>query len=343
MKLPAYSALALATLCLGTSAQTPTISSHFDTGVEGWEVVGFNASGHLPAYPGTAPTWSLQGHPGGCLEAFDDYYDTAVSAPAAYLGDRREYLGGTLSFDVFEWETTSSWDQPAAMLVGANHTLFYPAAAPTQNIWLHMSLPLTPELWRFDSKYGPVVTGAQMLEVLSDLQALWITTEYRGGIDDTFVDNVELAPPLHGSVAIIGSGANPAGSLSVLSGGAQLGTTLTLGVDNPLGTQALGSLPFLAVSLAPLAPFPDGVSLPGLGMSSSSAPGQLYINVGLLVAPLVPGAPWAGPLTPAAMPLNLPSDPALAGLVLYVQGALLDTTPQGWLALTDGAMLVLGT
>jgi len=344
-RLMPHALLATALFAVPALAQTPTLTSTFDTNGEGWEVIGMSLYSHTPAYAGSPATYSTAGHPGGCLEVFDDFYFTGISAPASWLGNKRAYFGGTLSFDLYEWETTSSWVQPGAELVPTNHTLFYAMPVPTPSQWVSQSCAITPGAWRFDDSLGPVATQSQMLEVLADLQAVWVATEWRSGIDDTFIDNIRLAPPVHGSVAIFGSGINPAGSLSLLSGNAQLGTTLTLGIDNPLGTQAPGSLPFLAVSIAPMPPFPSGATLPGLGMSSSSAPGQLMVNVdpALLVTPLMMGAPWTGPGNPVPMTLNLPLDPALSGLTLYAQGAMVDLGPGGWLALTDAAMLNLGT
>lgn len=327
---------------LPTLAQTPTITSTFDTDNEGWEIVNMALYSHKPAYVGIPTIWSTAGNPGGCLEVFDNYYFTGISAPASWLGDRRAYFGGSIDFDLKEWETTASWVQPGAALVSTNHTLYYPTPVPPPDQWVSQSFSITPGAWRFDDSTGLVATQSQMLEVLSDLQAIWIATEWRSGTDDTFVDNIALVPPAHGSVAIYGSGLNPTGSLTVLSGNAQLGTVLTLGVDNPLGTQAAGSLSFVAVSVGTAPGFPIGIPLSGYGMAAPGSVGELLIHAGTLVVPIQLGAPWTGPGQPAPVVLHIPALPGLAGLTLYAQGALLDTAAS-WIGLTEAAMLVLGS
>jgi hypothetical protein len=71
-----------------------------------------------------------------------------------------------------------------------------------------------------------------------------------GGTESGAVWLVDLAPPLQAAVSIYGC-ANPPGSLSVLAGEPALGTTVTLGIDNPLGTQNPGALPIFALALGP--------------------------------------------------------------------------------------------
>jgi len=58
----------------------------------------------------------------------------------------------------------------------------------------------------------------------------------------------ELDPPLY---ELYGCGTNPAGSMSVVSGGPVSGTTFVVGIDNPLGSQPAPAIAVLAISLAP--------------------------------------------------------------------------------------------
>ncbi len=116
-----------------------------------------------------------------------------------------------------------------------------------------------------------------------------------------------------------GCGVNPADSLSRLNGLPQVGTTLTLGVHNPLGTQSLGSAALLALSLHADPAFPCGTIFPGWGMQSASANGEL-----LVAAPVVSmlGAPWTGASVPFAV--VIPNNPGLVGFELYAQGVIID-------------------
>jgi subtilisin family serine protease len=139
-----------------------------------------------------------------------------------------------------------------------------------------------------------------------------------------------------------GCGTNPTGSLSVWSGAPRLGTTLVLGVDNPLGTQSL-SFAHVALATAPDPAFPCGTAVPGLGMSAPGAPGELLVGT----SPpdpftLVRGSLWVTPGNPGLVSLPVPSDPALAGWTLYVQGALVELAPGAVpVGLTDGLAITL--
>ena len=123
-----------------------------------------------------------------------------------------------------------------------------------------------------------------------------------------------------------GCGHNPAGSL-VLSGPPVLGTTPTVGIDNPLGSQTPGAtFPAYAVSLdTSLTGGACGISLPGFHMNPTQ-PGEL-----LAVAPWILasdlGPAWTGAGTPAELDLPIPALPALSGVSLVVQGILVDVTP----------------
>ena len=130
------------------------------------------------------------------------------------------------------------------------------------------------------------------------------------------------------TVTAYGSGINPVDSLTVVSGAPQLGTILTLGIDNPLGTQSIGSRAFLSIALAPDPAFPAGQSLPNLGMAGPGAPGEYLLSL----TPPNPvfnrlGPAWMGAGNPATLSLGIPADPTLSGISIYAQGALLDLFP----------------
>ncbi len=150
-----------------------------------------------------------------------------------------------------------------------------------------------------------------------------------------------IEPVVAGSVTLYGCGVNPAGSLTLLGGSPTLGSTVTLGVDNPLGTQPAGSLPLLALGFAPAPGFPCGVSVPGFGMAGAGASGELLIQLSSL--PLIFGTPWAGAGTPTPIDIPIPSTPALSGLSVYAQGLLFDGSPGASLTygLADAAVIVI--
>ena len=150
----------------------------------------------------------------------------------------------------------------------------------------------------------------------------------------------EVADPV---LTDYGCGGNPDGSLTVLSGAALIGETLTFGVDNPLGTQGAGALPFVLATLAPAPGFPCGLSVPGLGMGGPGAAGELLVSVaGANV--LFTGAAWSGSGSPAPVPVALPFNPGLVGVPVYFQGLLFDPIAAGGvsLGLTTATQAVIG-
>ena len=130
--------------------------------------------------------------------------------------------------------------------------------------------------------------------------------------------------------------------MSVLIDEPTVGKIIVLGLDNPLGTQAPGSFPFVALSSAPDPAFPCGTVLPGFGMGGL---GELLIDV-------FPPNPveiyfdslWAGPGFAAPVLIPIPDNPALAGMVFYAQGILVDTSPGAPVpfGLTDAVEIGLG-
>ncbi|QDU65868.1 hypothetical protein [Engelhardtia mirabilis] len=144
---------------------------------------------------------------------------------------------------------------------------------------------------------------------------------------------------------LVGCGTNTPGSLTVLSGSPQLGTSMLLGIDNPLGTQAPLSLAFLSLSFATQPLGPCGLVLPGFGFAGNGAPGEFLLNYtpGLLAWTKVAGL-WAAPGQPVPISIAITSDPSALGLPFFVQGAILDQTPgtQVVLGLTEGLRMVHG-
>jgi hypothetical protein len=201
----------------------------------------------------------------------------------------------------------------------------------------------------------PIVTVASTLSAKGRLPvaidavgtAKLVWEDDRGGSVDLYAQNVRADGGLGNPTAlasIYGCGLNPPGSVSVLAGAPALGTTVVIGLDNPLGTQAPGALPVLALANAPDAHFPCGTPLAAFGMGPG--PGELLIDL-LPPNPLLPlriGPPWAGPGTPTPVAIGVPSAPSLLGRTFYAQGVLFDpTSVLERFGLTDAVALFVGT
>lgn len=121
-----------------------------------------------------------------------------------------------------------------------------------------------------------------------------------------------------------GCGANPAGSLTIEDGFPGIGETFTLGIDNPLGSQSVGSFTALFVSVAPNGALPCGAPVPGFGMSAPGANGEFLVGVGPTLIAILFGPLWAGTGIPSEVPIAFPNDPTLVGIDIFYQGLIYD-------------------
>ncbi len=181
-----------------------------------------------------------------------------------------------------------------------------------------------------------------------------------GGLPHASIDDLEVKPIVGGyelwmsclsrgiavltvldpaNVSALGCGNNPSGSLSS-TGFPAIGGSFSLEVDNPLGSQGPGSLPFLALSTNNLAS-PCGIALPGWNMDTTKLAGELLVGAPYFY--LQAGPLWSGTGTPVAFDLFLPSKPAAIGAEFYAQGALLNGAGMGPLVgLTEALTLRVG-
>jgi len=148
----------------------------------------------------------------------------------------------------------------------------------------------------------------------------------------------DVLPP---GVTRLGCGVNPASSLRILSGSPRLGSTMVFGVDNPFGTQAVGSIPVVFSSWTAEPNRPCGSLVAGQGMAFVGAMGER-----LIVPPNMPartGTAWAGPGQPAPVTFPIPVNASLIGRTLYVQGRLTDRKVGALIpiGLADGFALTL--
>jgi hypothetical protein len=120
-----------------------------------------------------------------------------------------------------------------------------------------------------------------------------------------------------------GCGSNPPGSLITLSGAPILGSTWTLGVDNPLGTQPAGSVAILVVTPAADRDFPCGTLLPGFGMTAPGTVGELLLDLdgaNTVLGPIT----WNGMGNHASFAIPIPVATDLVGAEFFLQGAVAD-------------------
>lgn len=133
---------------------------------------------------------------------------------------------------------------------------------------------------------------------------------------------------------VYGSPMHPAGTIEV-SGDPTPGSEVMVTLFDPMGTMPLPSQSLLAVSSALPQTFPVGRILPGFGLSGATANGELLIGSPLRRAV---GPDLTGP-GGAMHSIVIPADPALAGTVLYAQGAFV---APGKIGVTDAVQIAIG-
>ena len=127
---------------------------------------------------------------------------------------------------------------------------------------------------------------------------------------------------------------NPPGSLA-LSGPTEIGNSLSFEFHNPLGTTTAPAATFLGISFLAVPGQPCGITVPGLGLASFGAPGDLLLgNLNRIVV----GPTWTG--SPVGMSVPIPNAPALVGVQVFAQGALVDGA--GSLGATSAFQIVIG-
>lgn len=174
----------------------------------------------------------------------------------------------------------------------------------------------------------------------SDLLTFEVTTP--AGTSNLGTITLEYYAP--SSVATYGC-ANPPDSLRILAGEPRLGSTLVFGVDNPNGTQSIGSRPYIHFGRNRQPGYPCGIQLPGFGMGGPGSIGEFLVDLGpgSRLGALV-GAPWSGPGQPVAIPSPIPPNLAYLGVRVYAQAVMFDAHPVtgNRFALSSGLELVLG-
>lgn len=210
------------------------------------------------------------------------------------------------------------------------------------NLWMEF------ELW---GAHGAVFSSTDATQEAgtydgSSFQATsWVMFGSGGTLEIEFLDFIIQPQATPGQLIPWNCGVNPAQSLVALSGLPVIGQSFILGIDNPLGTQAPGSLPILVFSDGLDAAGQCGSLLPNFAMAGGGAAGALLVD---LLSPnpfaTIYGPPWAGPGMPAPFPITVPYLPSFVGLSLYAQGVMIDpVTPGATFGATNGMEMVIGS
>lgn len=162
-----------------------TISSTFDTTLEGWTTDN-----------GTETFFPTGGFPGGYVGGVEGAGGVwTYLAPAAFLGDLGSYYGGTLAFDMIQPSSASQFDDADVQLTGGGITIVIDAGDNPGTSWTEYNLDL--ELgagWRVGSLTGAIASESTIRTVLENLTEFSIRGEFVSGTtnDASGLDNVVL-------------------------------------------------------------------------------------------------------------------------------------------------------
>lgn len=186
-------------LCLALGgAAAAQIQSLFSVDAEGWIARDLNCSNYGSVLATHALTWQESGgNPGACVWHHDvSNYCSFFAAPAAWLGDRSAYAGGSLIFSL----TSTEYDwagSDVVVLIGAGLVICYPLPdlPPQPPVWGQYIVPLQASAFRYNNESGAVVSDASFAAVLADLDALLLPAEFGAQVEETVgLDSVRLAP-----------------------------------------------------------------------------------------------------------------------------------------------------
>lgn len=189
-------ALALQLAAAGAQAQ---FAAYFGEDAEGWFVRDLSCSYYNSIMASHQPTWlGTDGDPGGYITHHDVTSHCAFFvAPAAWLGDHSEYVGGSLTFSLTS--TERDWaDSDVVILIGAGRVICHelPQLPPAPPAWGRYIVPLVAGAFRYNSSSGAVVSPADFAAVLADIDALMLPCEFGAQVEETVgLDSVRLVLP----------------------------------------------------------------------------------------------------------------------------------------------------
>lgn len=189
-------------------------SSSFDGDAEGWVVEDFvetfYGSGSFGNPPVTVGSYSpgygpSGGNPDGYITMTDPSENWFwFSAPITFLGDKSAAFGGSISLDmrIHPDPGTIGTVFPMVILVGGGNTLFAITDFPG-DVFSQFEIPLTPCAWRVGNyATGQSPSATELLAVLGDLDALYISGDWVDGTETADLDNVGVYSPSAPSVCV---------------------------------------------------------------------------------------------------------------------------------------------
>lgn len=185
-------AVLVASGALASSAQARVLAkSTFDTGIEGWKVVGdTKGATEVPTHFATG------GSPGGYISIEDEVLGGTMywRAPKVVRKQAADALGGSLAFSLRQQSAGKRpYDADDVILEGGGVKLVFntPVNSPQAPTWGKYNIPLSNAGWTNAGSGGPA-TRRDMKQALKSLNVLTIRAEYEAGEDTDDLDTVVL-------------------------------------------------------------------------------------------------------------------------------------------------------
>lgn len=166
----------------------PVIADRFDDSAAGWTIIQDAELKYV----------AVGGNPDGYLSG-TDLQNTMIpwfwEAPSKYLGDKSEYTGKSLSFDLMQSLTSNQFKAQDVWLLGPNDlALVYELPNSPGTAWTSYTVRLDGGAgWQKVAPGGNVpATEEDMRALLGKLTYLRIRGEYAAGADVGGLDNVKL-------------------------------------------------------------------------------------------------------------------------------------------------------
>jgi hypothetical protein len=200
MKKTVYMAVAALFILVWSSfsAEANIISSTFDTGSDGWQIVSFenmSVYDYSIMYDNKAKYDKTNGY---IWTKDPDDGDFTYKAPDKFLGNQLSQYGSTLSYDIIDYGSGNYYQTSDVMLVGGGERLLWQSNVgikPTQDDWTHVDLTLSnsKEWLVYDLSGAHEAVKQDFMTVLGNLSGLYIRGEYIYGLSETSkLDNVQL-------------------------------------------------------------------------------------------------------------------------------------------------------
>ena len=191
MKPTSLLALAAAiTLASATSAgAATTITSTFDTGVEGWRF------GHHSSIPRGVS----HDYPNKALVMSNGVAGWGFLAPSSYLGDKSAYIGGTFRFELASQYldfSTRYTDRPLLALTATNGKTIYSNWGPTPGETLtpfDITLTAASFYSGTDITREGGVSAEEFAAIMADLKAIQVYGDWSTHADVVRLDNVAMS------------------------------------------------------------------------------------------------------------------------------------------------------